>query len=82
MPCLFESSVIIITSHLHFPIFPFSFCAWISSTTEFVVLSFLLRALSAFGGAASETAAMSIVMEEFPDRIAMASVCLFIVFRM
>ncbi|KAL9988699.1 hypothetical protein ACROYT_G003173 [Oculina patagonica] len=51
----------------------FGFCAWISSTTEFVVLSFLLRALSAFGGAASETAVMSIVIEEFPDRLGMAS---------
>ena len=38
------------------------------------MLSFLLRVVSAFGGAASETAAMSIVIEEFPDRIAMASV--------
>ncbi|XP_078362700.1 uncharacterized protein LOC144646870 [Oculina patagonica] len=51
----------------------FIFCAWISSSTEFVVLSFLLRALSAFGGAASETAVMSIVIEEFPDRLGMAS---------
>ncbi|KAL9988692.1 hypothetical protein ACROYT_G003166 [Oculina patagonica] len=49
----------------------FIFCAWISSTTEFVVLSFLLRALSAFGGAAAETAVMSIVIEEFPDRLGM-----------
>ncbi|KAL9988691.1 hypothetical protein ACROYT_G003165 [Oculina patagonica] len=51
----------------------FNFGAWISSATEFVVLSFLLRAICAFGGAASEIAAMSIVIEEFPDRLGMAS---------
>ncbi|KAL9988687.1 hypothetical protein ACROYT_G003161 [Oculina patagonica] len=51
----------------------FNFCAWISSATEFVVLSFLLRATSAFGAAASNTAVMSIVIEEFPDRLGMAS---------
>ncbi len=44
------------------------------------MLSFLLRALSAFGGAASETAVLSIVIEEFPDRLGMASVCLQFVF--
>ncbi|KAL9988698.1 hypothetical protein ACROYT_G003172 [Oculina patagonica] len=51
----------------------FGFCAWVSSTTEFVVLSFLLRVFSALGGAACETAVMSIVIEEFPDRLGMAS---------
>ncbi|KAL9988689.1 hypothetical protein ACROYT_G003163 [Oculina patagonica] len=50
----------------------FGFCAWISNTTEFAVLSFLLRTLTAFGEAASETAVMSIVIEEFPDRLGMA----------
>ena len=47
----------------------------------FVVLSFLLRALSALGGAASETSAMSIAMEEFPERLGLISVSLFLIFR-
>ena len=37
-------------------------------------------ALSALGGAASETSAMSIAIEEFPERLGMASVSLFLVF--
>jgi len=39
-------------------------------------------ALSALGGAASETSAMSIAIEEFPERLGMASVSLFLVFIM
>ena len=41
-------------------------------------MSFLLRALIALGGAASETSAMSIVIEEFPERLGMAYVSLFL----
>jgi len=37
-------------------------------------------ALSALGGAASETSAMSIAIEEFPERLGMASVSLFLIF--
>ena len=39
-------------------------------------------ALSALGAAASETSAMSIAIEEFPERLGMASVSLFLVFIM
>lgn len=51
----------------------FGFCAWISSKTVFMVSSFLLRALSALGGAASETSAMSIAIEAFPERLGLVS---------
>ena len=64
----------------HFRFLAFSFGAWIYNETEFTILSFLLMALSALGGAASETSAMSIAIEEFPERLGMASVSLFLVF--
>lgn len=43
------------------------------------MLSFLFGVLSASADAASETAIMSIAMEEFPDRLGMATVCLFLI---
>ncbi|KAJ7350095.1 hypothetical protein OS493_038489, partial [Desmophyllum pertusum] len=51
----------------------FGFCGRISGTAAFVVLSFLLRSISAIGGAASETSVTSIVIAEFPDNLGMAS---------
>ncbi|KAJ7348768.1 hypothetical protein OS493_039159, partial [Desmophyllum pertusum] len=51
----------------------FGFCGRISGTAAFVVLSFLLRSISAIGGAASETSVMSIIIAEFPDNLGMAS---------
>ena len=53
----------------------FRFCSKISDKTEFVVLCFLLRTTSAIGGAASETSAMSIVIEQFPNNVAAVTVC-------
>ncbi|XP_029209764.2 MFS-type transporter SLC18B1-like isoform X2 [Acropora millepora] len=47
----------------------FGFCGMISGQTLFVVFCFLLRTTSAMGGAAAETSALSIVMEQFPDNL-------------
>ncbi|KAJ7369404.1 hypothetical protein OS493_039303, partial [Desmophyllum pertusum] len=51
----------------------FGFCGRISGTAAFVVLSFLLRSISAIGGAASETSVISVLIAEFPDNLGMAS---------
>ena len=40
-----------------------------------------MRGLAALGGAASETSVMAIVIQEFPERLGMASVSLFLIFR-
>ena len=53
----------------------FRFCGKISDKTVFVVFCFLLRTTSAIGGAASETSAMSIVIEQFPNNVAAVTVC-------
>ena len=53
----------------------FRFCSKISDKTVFVVLCFLLRAASAIGGAASQTSAMSIIIEKFPNNVAAVTVC-------